>query len=50
MTAEKVIKMINEALWADSIRIRSRVDETIFAPPMQTQENFFLVSIGIGQV
>ena len=26
MTDEKVIKMINEALWADSIRIRSRVD------------------------
>ena len=29
---------------------RSRVDETTFAPPMQTQEDFFLVSIGIGQV
>ena len=42
MTDEKVIKMINEALWADSIRIRSRVDETTFAPPMQTQEDLLM--------
>lgn len=42
MTDEKVIKMINEALWADSMRIRSRIDETTFAPPMQTQEDLLM--------
>jgi hypothetical protein len=42
MTDEKVIKMINEALWADSMRIRSRIDETTFAPPMQMQEDLLI--------
>ena len=38
---EKVIKIVNEARWADGMRVRNRLEDITYEP-MRSQEDFVM--------
>ena len=38
---EKVIKIVNEARWADGLRVRNRLEDITY-DPMRSQEEFVM--------